>query len=171
MSPSSIQNEFDRSAGALDAESTLRLIASLPAPEGLEGRVKVRLQSVPSRARIIAWPFTSGEGGRWMQSAGMRAAAAAAIVLVIAGGGWEVYSHIQPAALPTAVSAPQPLNRSGGFNAAGAKRVPQTLDGPVVAAPVMSKEKEPADSNAVLPQKHSKRPAAKKSAGGPAVSR
>ena len=36
----STQNEFDRSAGAIDAEKTLRLIASLPAPEGIEDRVK-----------------------------------------------------------------------------------------------------------------------------------
>jgi len=166
MSPLSIQNEFDRSAGALDAEDTLRLIASLPAPQGLEDRVKAGLHSAPHRAKIIVWPFSSVEGGRWMQSAGMRAAAAAAIVLVIAGGGWEVYSHIQPAALPTAVSSPQPLNGSGGFNAAGAKRVPQTPEGPVVATPVISKEKTQEGDGAVIPEKHKKRPTVMKS-GGP----
>lgn len=162
MSLSPLQNEFDRSAIVADAEQTLRTIASLPAPEGLEDRVKASLRSAPGRARIILWP-SSIEGGRWMQSAGMRAAAAAAIVLVIAGGGWEVYSHIQPAALPTAISVTQPLGAGAGFNTAGARRVPQTLEGPVVATPIITKEKQKTANSAALPQKHSKRPAAKKS--------
>ena len=36
----STHNDLDRSAGAIQAEETLRLIASLPAPEGIEERVK-----------------------------------------------------------------------------------------------------------------------------------
>jgi len=165
MSPSRIQDEFDLSAGALDEERTLRLIATLPAPEGLEERMKASLRSAPRRANVVVWPFSSAEDGRWMQRAGMRAAAAAAIVLLIAGGGWEVYSHIQPAPLPAAVSAPQPLNGGGGFNAAGAKRVPQTLEGPIVASPVIAKEKQKTEKTSAVVDKRSKRPAAKKSAG------
>ena len=33
-------NEQDRNAGVVDAERSLRLIASLPAPDGIEDRVK-----------------------------------------------------------------------------------------------------------------------------------
>jgi hypothetical protein len=175
MSPSiedrSIQNEFDRSAVVLDAEQTLRLIASLPASEGIEDRVKRSLHSAPRQARIIAWPFPSADGGSWMRSGGMRAAAAAAIVLVIAGGGWEVYSHIRPAALPTAFSVPQVANGSGAFNSAGAKRVPQTLEGPVVASPVVAQKKQETEGTAGAAQKHNKRSLAKKSVGSVTVER
>lgn len=134
MSPSN-HGEFDRNSNALDAEQTLRLIATLPAPQGLEDRVKARLHRAPQRAAVIAWPFWSSDGARWMHSAGMRAAAAAAIVLVVAGGGWEVYSHIHIAPAPSAVAAPPMLNGAGNFSSAGARRVPQTLELPVVSTP------------------------------------
>lgn len=132
MSPSS-ENRFVPTAGALTAEETLRLIANLPAPEGLENRVKAKLQSAPRRGNVIGWPFAVANG--WM-----RAAAAAAIVVVVAGGGWGVYSHIQVAPVPSAVVDPQPLNGAGRFSTAGAMHVPQTVQGPVVAAPVIEKE-------------------------------
>ena len=83
MSPST-EDRFDRSAGALAAEETLRMIAKLAAPEGLEDRMKAGLRSAPRRGAVIAWPSASTDG--WMRSAGMRAAAAAAIVLAVAGG-------------------------------------------------------------------------------------
>jgi hypothetical protein len=140
MSPSN-RVEFDRNSGALDAEQTLRLVAMLPAPEGLEERVKANLHSAPDQAKVISWPLSADRAG-WMHSAGIRAAAAAAIVLVVAGGGWEVYSHIRVAQVPSAVSAPPALNGSGSFSAAGAKRVPQTVEGPVIATPVVSKQKQ-----------------------------
>jgi hypothetical protein len=162
MSSSFTQNESDRSATVLEDERTLRLIAKLPAPEGIEDRVKAKLRSAPRRSKVIAWPFSTAVGKGWMQSAGARAAAAAAIVLVIGGGGWEIYSHIRPAALPTTISAPQPLNGAGAFNAAGAKRVPQTLEGPVVVTPVNKKVKP--ESTGVIAKKQHKRPAVKKNA-------
>lgn len=161
MSPLTNQNEFDRSAGALAEERTLRAIATLPAPEGLEDRVKAGLRGASREGKVVSWPFSSGGARRWMQSAGMRAAAAAAIVVVIAGGGWEVYSHIQLAPLPAAVAEPQPLNQGGAFHAAGAIRVPQTLEGPVVAAPANSSEKQKAASSAAS-RKRDKRSRAKK---------
>lgn len=149
MSPST-ENRFDRNAGALAAEETLRLIARLPAAEGLEDRVKAGLRAAPRRARVIAWPFSSAEG--WMHSAGARAAAAAAIVLVVAGGGWGVYSHIQVAPVPSAQVDPQTPNEAGRFSTAGAKHVPQTVDGTVVAAPVIEKQET---GKAQVQQKHS----------------
>ncbi|HXS75729.1 MAG TPA: hypothetical protein VN753_06090 [Terracidiphilus sp.] len=132
MSPSS-ENRSVPTAGALTAEETLRLIATLPAPEELENRVKAKLQSAPHRRNVIVWPFAAADS--WM-----RAAAAAAIVVVIAGGGWGVYSHIQVAPVPSAVVEPQPLNGAGRFSTAGAMHVPQTVQGPVVATPVIEKE-------------------------------
>src|ERR1700749_2153534 len=103
----SIQNDADRSESVLDAEKTLRLIATLPAPDGIEDRVKSGLHTAPRKAGVIAWPVP---GARWTQIASMRAAAAAAIVLVVAGGAWEVYTHIRIAPEPAAFTAPQPMN-------------------------------------------------------------
>ncbi len=166
------QNEFDRSSGALAEEATLRLIATLPAPDGLEERMKRELRSAPRGGRVIAWPFSSAVTGSWMRSAGMRTAAAAGIVLLIGGGGWGVYSHIHPATSPTAVYGPLPLNGGrGGFGAAGAKRVPQTLEGPVLAKPATAKDKAEPQSTTVVPPKHGKRAAVKKSAGETATAR
>ena len=136
----SIHNGFDRSAGAIEAEETLRLIASLPAPEGIEERVKAGLRSGPRHAQMIQWPVMAGSGRGWMHSSAMRAAAAAAIVLVIAGGGWEVYSHIRVVPEPAAVTTPQLIGGQRGFSAAATRRVPQTLEGPVLAVPVTKKQ-------------------------------
>lgn len=151
----SSQNDFDRSTGAIEAENTLRLIASLPAPEGLEERVKAGLRSAPRQAQVIRWPLVGGSRNDWMHNSAMRAAAAAAIVLVVAGGGWEVYSHIRVAAVPAAVTTPQPIGGRSGFSTAATRRVPQTLDGPVVAAPVTKKQKAVTHSPAV-PSTHGK---------------
>ena len=143
MSASS-ENQFVRPQ---EAEDTLRLIASLPAPDGLEDRVKAKLRSAPSRAKVIAWP--TAFGGGWM-----RAAAAAAIVVAVAGGGWGVYSHIQVAPVPSAVVDSQPLTDSGRFSTAGAMHVPQTVEGPVVAAPVIDKEKPTAKASKAKSKTH-----------------
>ena len=130
------------------AEETLRLIARLPAPSGLEDRVHAALRSAPrfgeDRARSKALNPESG----WM-----RTAAAAAIVFVVGGGGWGVYTHVQ------SVQQGQPANviamphglRPGGFSGAGAMRTPQTLPGPSVILPV---RQHPA------PAKGTKKPAA-----------
>ena len=130
------------------AEETLRLIARLHAPEGLEERVQegLRVAAIPAahQARILSWPVVLRSYGSWMQSAPMRAAAAAAIVAVVVGGGWIVSSRL-PAAQPgVAVTASPHGAAPGGFSSAGAKRTPQTLDRPVVAAPVEALPKKAA---------------------------
>jgi hypothetical protein len=118
--------------GPGSVEATLRLIATLPAPEGIEERVQSALLSAPRTARMPVWPVALRPQGGWM-----RAAAAVAIVLVVAGGGWSIYSRVQPGqpvgarAVPPHVAAP-----AAGFSSAGAMRTPQTLNGPVVPAPV-----------------------------------
>ena len=114
------------------AEETLRLIANLPAPDGLEDRVHAALNAMPRRSRVLAWPRALRAESGWM-----RGAAAAAIVFVVAGGGWGVYSRVQS----TQVAQNQPAKVivmpartpvSGGFSGAGAMRTPVTLPGPRV---------------------------------------
>ena len=73
-------------------EDTLRLIASLPAPEGLADRVQDGLRHAPPTARVLDWRGPVRPSGGWMQSTMARGAAAAAIVCVVAGGGWRIYS-------------------------------------------------------------------------------
>ncbi len=136
-------------------EDTLRLIASLPAPPGLADRVHDGLHAAPQAERILMGrgPLLAPYG--WMHSAMVRGAAAAAIVCVVAGGGWRIYSHVQP---PTAKMVIMPAPGSPGakgFSHAGATRVPDTLQGPVLTHPVAPAlevnvmEKVPAQRKAV----------------------
>jgi hypothetical protein len=106
------------------ADETLRLIARLPAPDGLEDRVHAALRTARRSPRVLAWPRALGTGNSFM-----RAAAAAAIVFVIAGGGWGIYTRVQPSRV---IAMPQHVALPGGFSNAGAMRTPQTLNGPVV---------------------------------------
>jgi hypothetical protein len=111
------------------ADETLRLIAHLPPPQGLEDRVHVALLSRPLRGRILSWPSAPRLESNWMRSA-----AAAAIVFVVAGGGWGIYSHVQQPQAKVIVM-PMHVATQGGFSSAGAMRTPNTLNGPVLAQP------------------------------------
>ncbi|MGC1421371.1 MAG: hypothetical protein WA815_03425 [Terracidiphilus sp.] len=159
----STQNDLDGNSGATDAELTLRLIAALPAPQGIEERVKSGIRAAQRQARVVAWPDSSSNKTKWAQVSGLRAAAAAAIVFVVAGGGWEVYSHIRVAPAPTAVAAPQRIDGGGGLSAAAARRTPKTLDGPKVIAPVNGKHETREGRVDVLPRRYVARPLAEKS--------
>ncbi len=133
-------------------EKTLRLIAGLPAPAGLEDRVHAALRAAPRRGRVLAWPAALKPQSSWM-----RTAAAAAIVFVIAGGGWGVYTRVQQNQPAGVIVMPQRVVSPGGFSGAGAMRTPQTLAGPtVISQPVTPK---PAQPRAVQP-KVVKKPAA-----------
>jgi hypothetical protein len=114
--------------GLSPAEATLRLIARIPAPAGLEDRIHARVLSAPRQARVLAWPVPVTR--EWM-----RAAAAAAIVCVIAGGGWGVYSRVQLPQTGQGIVAPQGAGAKS-FSTGDAIRKPLTLQGPVVAHPV-----------------------------------
>ena len=83
MNPST-QNDSATNENAR-AEETLRLIATLPAPAGLEDRIKSRLESAPRTGQVLFWPSAHKGGGGWVRSSTVRAAAAAAIVFVVAG--------------------------------------------------------------------------------------
>ena len=108
-------------------EETLRLMAKLPAPAGLEDRVHAALRAAPARGRVLAWP-----AGLRPQSGWIRTAAAAAIVFVIAGGGWGVYTRVEHGEPAKVIVMPPRVAGPGGFSGAGAMRTPQTLAGPTV---------------------------------------
>jgi len=120
-----------RERDSASAEATLRLIARLPAPEGIEDRVNAGLKSAPCTGRVLQWPAMLRPTSSWM-----RGAAAAAIVFVVAGGGWGIYMRVQPTQPARVIVMPPRPGAGGGFSNAGAMRTPQTLNGSVVAAPV-----------------------------------
>jgi hypothetical protein len=149
----SVQNGFSNDSGVSEAEETLRLIARLPAPEGLEDRVHAGLLAAPRAGRVIAWPASNTWAGGWMRSA-----AAAAIACVIAGGGWGIYSRVQPGQSGqsvTGIAGPR-VGAPGGFSQGGAVRRPQTLVGPMVTHPAT-----PRPPQAKVPVKASARSGAK----------
>lgn len=108
------------------AEQTLRLIATLPAPDGLADRVQQSLRNAPRSARVLYWPSPR----TWMSSAAVRGAAAAAIVCVVAAGGWRIYSRVPSAPSARVIEMPLRAPAAGGFSSANARRVPDTLQGP-----------------------------------------
>jgi len=124
----------DRDTGRETGEDTLRLIAQLPAPEGIEDRVRAELRAAPRRARVLSWPAALRSDSPWMRSA-----AAAAIVFVVAGGGWGVYARVQQPQLARVIVMPPRVAAPGSFSSAAAIRTPNTLNGPVVANPVTVK--------------------------------
>jgi hypothetical protein len=136
-----LHNDLDRTATTMDAEQSLRLVASLPAPAGIEDRVKSGLRSAPRQTSTIPWPVSSPYGARWTQGAYIRGAAAAAIVVAVVGGGWGVHARFQPAPVPAAEVMPQRIDGgAGGLSAAGAVRKPKTVEVPVIAAPAQRKQ-------------------------------
>lgn len=129
-----------REAVSGSAEATLRLIASLPAPRGIEDRVMAGLKNFPRTGRILHWRSTFQPSGSWMRSA-----AAAAIVFVVAGGGWGIYTRVPPGQPAKVIVMPR-VGAGGGFSSAGAMRTPQTVNGPVVAEPVKGQTQNPRES-------------------------
>jgi hypothetical protein len=167
---SSIQKPFISSSG--NYEETLRMIARLSAPEGLEERVQAGLRTEASSgsARILRWPAALRLENAWMQNLA-RTAAAAAIVAVVVGGGWGISSRFQPIQPSSAIAVPPHStgqNGQGGFSSAGAMRTPQTLNGPVVTHPatVAPQTDKPAVKT---PVRQGKTAAAKKAVAQPAA--
>jgi|GEM_PF-2561699 hypothetical protein len=134
--------------GSAEFEETLRLLAHLSAPEGLEKRIETGLrvaQHTPAKkARILRWPVASP-----LESAWLRAVAAAVIVAVAVVGGWGVYSRVRTVPSAKVTVMPPHIAPQGGFSNAGAMRTPQTLKGPIVATAAVSHPvAAAADSNA-----------------------
>jgi hypothetical protein len=124
-------NPTNSDSGHNSGEDTLRLIASLPAPAGLEERVHKALRAAPRSGRVLLWP-AGFRAKAMMESNWMRAAAAAAIVFVVVGGGWGVYSRVQPGPAGKVIVMPQIVPGSGGISGAGAIRTPLTIPGPKI---------------------------------------
>ncbi|MGA2217997.1 MAG: hypothetical protein ABSG51_07915 [Terracidiphilus sp.] len=143
--------------GGADAggfEKTLRLIAHLPAPEGLEERVRTGLRDrrLAGTARVLDFPAALRPGSDWMRSA-----AAAAIVFVVVGGGWGIYSRVQQPQGAKVIAMPARVASPGGFSNSGAMQLPKTLNGPVVVLPVTPK---PAEAPAQATKKVNRKAAA-----------
>ncbi len=115
------------SISGAEAEETLRLIAALPAPQGLEDRMQAALKKAPRTTAVLSWPNARQNSRSWM-----RGAAAAAIVFVVAGGGWSITARLHPTEPAHVIAMPR-VGTSGGFSSAGAMRTPQTFN---VPAPV-----------------------------------
>jgi hypothetical protein len=126
------QNARTNSTSVEQAEETLRLLARLPSPQGLEERLQARLQATAGAAqpRVLRWPVALR-----LESAWLRMAVAAVIVAVVVGGAWVVSSRLQPAQPAQAISIPPHEGAQSGFSSAGAMRTPQTLDRPIVKEP------------------------------------
>jgi hypothetical protein len=142
------QEPFAGNSGNDSFEATLRLIAHLPAPDGLAERVQAELQAslqahagqLTLAARLRAWftaPWQDANGmqSSWMQSSWARALAAAAIVAVVVAGGWSICSRVPPPQSARGIVLPVRVAGQGGFSSAGAMRTPQTLNGPIVEHP------------------------------------
>ena len=128
-------NAMSSAPNSDSGEDTLRLIAGLPAPAGLEERVHKALRAAPHElrgsGRVLAWPARF-RAKIALESNWMRAAAAAAIVFVVVGGGWGVYTRVEPGPAGKVIVMPQRMPSSGGFSGAGAIRTPVTIPGPTV---------------------------------------
>ncbi|HVC47480.1 MAG TPA: hypothetical protein VND90_09570 [Terracidiphilus sp.] len=119
---------------AEEAVATLRAVASLPAREGLEKRLKVGL-SHRLRAGLPAASEDEEFGARgWIHGTLMRGLAAAAIVLIVVGGGWGVARYGRRPATPRMIGIPR-MAPPGEFSNSGAMRTPQTLTPPSVPKP------------------------------------
>jgi hypothetical protein len=107
-------NAMSSDSGRDCGEATLRLIAGLPAPAGLEERVHKALGEAPRGGRVLAWPARFRARAA-LESNWVRATAAAAIVFVVVGGGWGVYSRVQPGLAGKVIVMPAREPSSGGF--------------------------------------------------------
>lgn len=149
-SPSNIPNGNGSGSPALveealkNLDATLRVLAKLPAPAGLEDRIFASALAAPRKARILEWPRPL-YARDWVRSV-----AAAAIVLAVGGGGWGIYAHVEQNQPARVIVAPRPVFQQGGFSSAEMIRRPQTLNGPVVkkAEPAASAKTKAADVTA-----------------------
>jgi hypothetical protein len=133
----SVRINAAKKSGADEAEATLRLIANLPAPHGLEDRVHAHLLAAPRSGRVVGWP-ASHVRPSVRESGWLRSAAAAAIVCVVAGGGWGIYARVQGGQVARSIAGPGTTG-SSSFSTGEARRRPQTLNGPAVTHPPETK--------------------------------
>jgi hypothetical protein len=134
----------------LEAEETLRRLASLPEPEALTGRVHARLAEASRPA--AAAPVRRGFWSHWQPAQRFQFAGAAALALAVAGSTWTLHrQHAQAGAgiQPAHPAAVAPA--TGGFGAAGTARVPPTLN-PIKVAPPPHRKPTAAHAAKPLPK-------------------
>jgi hypothetical protein len=129
------QSDTHHESGS-EAEETLRLLARLPAPEGLNDRIHSRLEMTTRPARRS---FLASIWSLWMPAQRLQFAGAALLVLAVAGSTWSVYHTSNRAGNVTPVP---PAGPSTSFGSAGAERVPQTLK-PIKVPPPPTKKTGP----------------------------
>ena len=127
-----------------EADATLRLVAKLPAPDGLAERVRGGLRGAHASRRVLSWPAEREPASEW-RSYWMRGTAAAAIVCVVAGGALRIGQISSRTALgnggnAAAAAAPVRVRPAGGFSSANAVHVPDTLNGPVLKHKAQGKD-------------------------------
>lgn len=138
------------------AIETLRLVATLPPPEGLTDRVHQRIavarsvsSTTPSRASAVLqiWRL-------WMPMQRLQFAGAALLVVAIGASSWGAYEgrlrpgqQTQPASQPSSPqtssqpsSPPTPASTESGFRTAGSERRPSTLT-PIKVPPAGTRKK------------------------------
>ena len=125
-------------------DETLRLMAKLPAPEGLTERiranVRIALREEATSGKLLAWPKgkhnEAAASLNWRREPSLnwlRGLAAAALVCAVVGGGWGILARVQQFAPAGKAMVPPAQGIGGGFSNAGAMRLPQTLNGPLVS--------------------------------------
>ncbi len=131
-----------------DPEATLRLLAKMPAPDGLADRVHRRMAHAQAEPQRKFWRG-------WMPTRPLQLAAAGLIVVATAASTWSFYQghHRVPDAARTtpAVVAPTTTDASG-FLTSGAERHPASLK-PIKVPP-------PAKKKAGAAKSHSSKPSA-----------
>lgn len=142
----------------LEAEETLRMVAKLPAPAGLEERVQRRLNAEPLGREVRRFSIWS----LWMPGRKLQFAAAGVLATAVAISSWSVYHGRQQAAnanaAKQAVAAPAKSTAGSGFAPANAVAVPRTI-APIRVTPA-PKRKPGAASTKPSPKKvaHSAEP-------------
>ena len=147
---------------ANDLDATLRLLATVPAPEDLTLRIHRELARAPRRNGWLR-PLAGIEHFGFNSHGSFRAVAAAAIVCVVAGGGWQIFSRVQPAPAAQGVIAPVRLGAQGGFSTAGAVQTPD----PAAPPPVITHA--PVKQAPSVPEKKDKKNLGHAASGRPGI--
>jgi len=121
-----------------EAEETLRLLATLPPPTGLEDRVHYRIDAQIRTAEFA--PSPRSIWSLWMPARRLQFAAAAVLVLALAGSTWRAYHTTSGAvAIQPAPQTGSPTTPTSNFGTAGAEGHPSTLT-PIKVPPAPKKK-------------------------------
>jgi hypothetical protein len=137
-----LRRDGNESNESLESIDTLRLLAELPPPDGLNDRVHRRLDARMDEELAPRRGFWS----LWMPVRRLQYAGVAVLVVALAGATWSVRHSRDgaPGAQPLAPSAAQPGH---AFGSAGAEAHPASLK-PILVPPAQGPKKKPSASRA-----------------------